>query len=161
MSNIDISQSLAESLQMQKLETSISKNENNTLLKGLVGSSLSFVISSIFSKKSTSILFILEDKDTAAYHFNDLEKLNNNKVLFYPESYKNPYSSNNIDNSNILLRADVLNKINSVNESFIVVTYYKALFEKVVTKLELDSLELDLLELELLSRCYTINIISF
>ena len=138
MSNIDISQSLAESLQMQKLETSISKNENNTLLKGLVGSSLSFVISSIFSKKSTSILFILEDKDTAAYHFNDLEKLNNNKVLFYPESYKNPYSSNNIDNSNILLRADVLNKINSVNESFIVVTYYKALFEKVVTKLELQ-----------------------
>ena len=123
---------------MQKLETSISKNENNTLLKGLVGSSLSFVISSIFSKKSTSILFILEDKDTAAYHFNDLEKLNNNKVLFYPESYKNPYSSNNIDNSNILLRADVLNKINSVNESFIVVTYYKALFEKVVTKLELQ-----------------------
>tara|TARA_B110000908_G_scaffold48471_1_gene59206 strand:+ start:1219 stop:4548 length:3330 start_codon:yes stop_codon:yes gene_type:complete len=138
VSNIDISQSLAESLQMQKLETSISKNENNTLLKGLVGSSLSFVISSIFSKKSTSILFILEDKDTAAYHFNDLEKLNNNKVLFYPESYKNPYSSNNIDNSNILLRADVLNKINSVNESFIVVTYYKALFEKVVTKLELQ-----------------------
>ena len=138
MSNIDISQSLAESLQMQKLETSISKNENNTLLKGLVGSSLSFVISSIFSKKSTSILFILEDKDTAAYHFNDLEKLNNNKVLFYPESYKTPYSSNNIDNSNILLRADVLNKINSVNESFIVVTYYKALFEKVVTKLELQ-----------------------
>ena len=96
------------------------------------------MISSIFSKKSTSILFILEDKDTAAYHFNDLEKLNNNKVLFYPESYKNPYSSNNIDNSNILLRADVLNKINSVNESFIVVTYYKALFEKVVTKLELQ-----------------------
>ena len=138
MSNVDISQSLAESLQMQKLETSISKNENNTLLKGLVGSSLSFVISSIFSKKSTSILFILEDKDTAAYHFNDLEKLNNNKVLFYPESYKNPYSSNNIDNSNILLRADVLNKVNSVNESFIVVTYYKALFEKVVTKLELQ-----------------------
>jgi transcription-repair coupling factor (superfamily II helicase) len=138
VSNIDISQSLAESLQMQKLETSISKNENNTLLKGLVGSSLSFVISSIFSKKSTSILFILEDKDTAAYHFNDLEKLNNNKVLFYPESYKNPYSSNNIDNSNILLRADVLNKINSVDESFIVVTYYKALFEKVVTKLELQ-----------------------
>ena len=83
MSNTDISQSLAESLQMQKLESSISKNENNTLLKGLVGSSLSFVISSIFSKKSTSILFILEDKDTAAYHFNDLEKLNNNKVLIF------------------------------------------------------------------------------
>ena len=122
---------------MQKLETSISKNENNTLLKGLVGSSLSFVISSIFSKKSTSILFILEDKETAAYHFNDLEKLNNN-VLFYPESYKNPYTTSNTDNSNILLRADVLNKINSKPNNYLVVTYYKALFEKVVTKLELQ-----------------------
>jgi len=138
VSNIHISQLLGESLQMQKLEASISKNENKTLLKGLVGSSLSFVISSIFSKKSTSILFILEDKDTAAYHFNDLEKLSNKKVLFYPESYKNPYAASNTDNSNILLRADVLNKINSLTEGFIVVTYYKALFEKVVTKLELQ-----------------------
>ncbi|MDB9712459.1 transcription-repair coupling factor [Flavobacteriaceae bacterium] len=138
MSDKNISHHFVKSLQTQKLENFISKNENNILLKGLVGSSLSFVVSSIFSKTKTSTLFILENKETAAYHFNDLEKLNNSNIVFYPESYKNPYMSSNNDNSNILLRADVLNKINSSPDKYIVVTYYKALFEKVVTKLELQ-----------------------
>ncbi len=138
MSNKDIAQLFVKSLQTQKLENSIAKNENNTLVKGLIGSSLSFVISSVFSKNKKSILLILENKETAAYHFNDLEKLNNDNVLFYPESYKNPYSINNTDNSNILLRADVLNKINTNPNRYLVVTYYKALFEKVITKTELQ-----------------------
>jgi transcription-repair coupling factor (superfamily II helicase) len=137
VSNKDISQLFVKSLQTQKLEISIAKNENNILLKGLIGSSLSFLVSSIFSKNQKLTLFILENKETAAYHFNDLEKLNNN-VVFYPESYKNPYTTSNIDNSNILLRADVLNKINSKPNNYLVVTYYKALFEKVVTKSELQ-----------------------
>jgi transcription-repair coupling factor (superfamily II helicase) len=138
VSNKDISQLFVKSLQTQKLENSIAKNEKNTLVKGLIGSSLSFVISSIFSKNQKSILLILENKETAAYHFNDLEKLNNDNVLFYPESYKNPYATSNTDNSNILLRADVLNKINTNPNRYLVVTYYKALFEKVITKTELQ-----------------------
>ena len=138
MSNKDISQLFVKSLQTQKLENSIAKNEKTTLVKGLIGSSLSFVISSIFSKNKKSILLILENKETAAYHFNDLEKLNNDNVLFYPESYKNPYATSNTDNSNILLRADVLNKINTNPNRYLVVTYYKALFEKVITKTELQ-----------------------
>ena len=138
MSNKDISQLFVKSLQTQKLENSIAKNEKNTLVKGLIGSSLSFVISSIFSKNKKSILLILENKETAAYHFNDLEKLNNDNVLFYPESYKNHYATSNTDNSNILLRADVLNKINTNPNRYLVVTYYKALFEKVITKTELQ-----------------------
>ena len=85
MSNKDISQLFVKSLQTQKLEISIAKNENNILLKGLIGSSLSFLVSSIFSKNQKLTLFILENKETAAYHFNDLEKLNNN-VVFYPET---------------------------------------------------------------------------
>ena len=129
MSNKDISQLFVKSLQTQKLENSIAKNQKNTLVKGLIGSSLSFVISSIFSKNQKSILLILENKETAAYYFNDLEKLNNDNVLFYPESYKNPYATSNTDNSNILLRADVLNKINTNPNRYLVVTYYKALFE--------------------------------
>ena len=50
MSNKDISQLFIKSLQTQKLESSIAKNENKILLKGLIGSSLSFLVSSIFSK---------------------------------------------------------------------------------------------------------------
>ena len=64
MSNKDISQLFVKSLQTQKLKQSIAKNENNTLLNGLIGSSLSFVISTIFSNNNKSILFILENKET-------------------------------------------------------------------------------------------------
>ena len=65
MSNKDISQLFVKSLQTQKLENSIAKNENKILLKGLIGSSLSFLVSSIFSKNQKLTVLILENKETA------------------------------------------------------------------------------------------------
>jgi len=57
---------------------------------------------------------IFNDKEEAAYYLNDLEQfLNANDVLFYPGSYRRPYQIEETDNANILLRAEVLNRINS------------------------------------------------
>ena len=108
-------------------------------LKGLVGSSLSFVTQAIFSKTDCPMLLILDEKETSAYYLNDLEHLiNDQDVLFYPGSYRNPYQIEDTDNANILLRAEVLNRINSRKKPALIVTYPEALFEKVVTKKELD-----------------------
>jgi hypothetical protein len=79
------------------------------------------------------------DKEEAAYYLNDLENLiNDQDVLFYPSSYRRPYQIEETDNANILLRAEVLNRINSRKKPSIIVTYPEALFEKVVTRKELD-----------------------
>jgi len=114
-------------------------------ISNLVGSSLSFVISSIFNKIEKPILLIFNDKEEAAYFLNDLEQLLGSKkrttgrhdVLFYPGSYRRPYQIEATDNANVLLRAEVLNRINSQKKPAIIVTYPDALFEQVITKSEL------------------------
>lgn len=113
--------------------------EQKIHLKGLIGSSMSFVVKSLFTKSENPYLLILNDKEEAAYYLNDLEQLiNDEDVLFYPGSYRNPYQIDDVDNANILLRAEVLNRINSRKKPAIIVTYPEAIFEKVVTKRELD-----------------------
>ncbi len=107
-------------------------------LINLVGSSFSFVFASIFKKVEKPFLLICNDKEEAAYYFNDLEQLmGNNDLLFYPGSYRRAYQIEETDNANILLRAEVLNRINSQKKPAIIITYPDALFEQVITKSEL------------------------
>ncbi|MGB1312481.1 MAG: transcription-repair coupling factor [Bizionia paragorgiae] len=139
MSKSLISQVYSESLQLQKLQTAIAQTESKTHLKGLVGSSLSFVLSEAFKTANKPFLIVLNDKEEAAFYLNDLEQLINPKdVLFYPGSYRRPYQIEGTDNANILLRAEVLNRINSQKKPAVIVTYPDALFEKVVTRKELE-----------------------
>ena len=108
-------------------------------LSGLIGSALSFVIRSIFKKSELPFLVILNNKEEAAYYLNDLEQMiGDQDVLFYPGSFRRPYQIEETDNANVLLRAEVLNRINSRKKPAIIVTYPEALFEKVVTRKELD-----------------------
>ena len=108
-------------------------------LNGLIGSSLSFVVQSLFKKTEKPFLLILNDKEEAAYYLNDLEQMiGEEDVLFYPGSYRRPYQIEDTDNANVLLRAEVLNRINSRKKPAVIVTYPEALFEKVVTRKELD-----------------------
>ncbi len=128
-----------KSSKINQIAESLSVPEQKMHLKGLIGSSLSFVTQAIFSKTESPMLLILDDKEASAYYLNDLEQLiNDQDVLFYPGSYRNPYQIEDTDNANILLRAEVLNRINSRKKPALIVTYPEALFEKVVTKKELD-----------------------
>ncbi|WP_394353042.1 MULTISPECIES: transcription-repair coupling factor [Flavobacterium] len=124
---------------MSLLADQLQKRENKLHLKGLVGSSLSFVVQSLFSKSDLPFLLLFQDKEEAAYYLNDLENLiNDQDVLFYPGSYRRPYQIEETDNANVLLRAEVLNRINSRKKPSIIVSYPDAIFEKVVTRKELD-----------------------
>ena len=139
MSKLLLSQTYARVLQKQNLQTTIALPQNKIHLKGLIGSSLSFVLTEIFKEIDTPFLLIFNDKEEAAFYLNDLEVLLNDKdVLFYPGSYTRPYQIEETDNANVLLRAEVLNRINSRKKPSIIVTYPDALFEKVVTRKELE-----------------------
>lgn len=128
-----------KSIKVSQIVENLQQSENKIHLKGLVGSSLSFVVNSLFHKSELPFLLIFEDKEAAAYYLNDLEQLIGEKdVLFYPGSFRRPYQIEEVDNANVLLRAEVLNRINSRKKPAIIVTYPDALFEKVVTKKELD-----------------------
>ncbi len=144
LSHSSIQQRYAQSPQIGKLQNAIAESEQsrtkNIQLKGLVGSSLSFVLSSIFESEDRPFLAIFNDKEEAfTYYLNDLERLiGEDHVLFYPGSYRRPYQIEETDNANVLLRAEVLNRINSRKKPAVIVTYPDALFGKVVTRKELD-----------------------
>ncbi|WP_406685435.1 transcription-repair coupling factor [Seonamhaeicola sp. MEBiC1930] len=139
MSTSNLSQSYVQTLQTQNLRSAIAHPQAKTHLKGLVGSAFSYVISSVFKASEKPFLLIFNDKEEAAHYLNDLEQIINDKdVLFYPGSYRRPYQIEETDNANVLLRAEVLNRINSRKKPAIIVTYPDALFEKVVTRRELE-----------------------
>ena len=97
------------------------------------------VMQAVFKKTDKPFLIILNEKEEAAYYLNDLEQMiGGNDVLFYPSSYRRPYQIEETDNANVLLRSEVLNRINSRKKPALIVTYPEALFEKVVTRKELE-----------------------
>lgn len=139
MSKALVTSLFAKSSQTRKLGDAISNTEPNTIISGLVGSSVSLVIASVFKTTEKPFLLVFNDKEEAAYHLNDLENLlGDQHVLFYPGSYRRPYQIEETDNANILLRSEVLNRINSRKKPSLIVTYPEALFEKVVTRKELE-----------------------
>lgn len=141
MTKSTILQQFAKSPQQRELRDwcALSENKPSKIqVKGLVGSALSFTVSSVFKEGDKPFLLVFNDKEEAAYYLNDFEQLvGEEQVFFYPGSYRRPYQIEETDNANILLRAEVLNRINSRKKPVIIVTYPDALFEKVVTKKEL------------------------
>ena len=151
MSKALVSSLFAQSSNSRKLQDAIAQSEFSTTnqqhfdklsvttISGLVGSSYSIVIAEVFKTADKPFLIILNDKEEAAYHLNDLENLLGEKnVLFYPGSYRRPYQIEETDNANVLLRSEVLNRINSQKKPAVIVSYPEALFEKVVTRRELE-----------------------
>ncbi|CAN5435634.1 transcription-repair coupling factor [soil metagenome] len=112
------------------------KSIKNLHLKGLVGSIDAIVATSLFELDHQNHLFILHDKEEASYFFNDLQNLAGEKnVLLFPTSYKRPYSFDDTENANILMRAEILNIINQKDyKGALLVTYPEALTEKVINK---------------------------
>jgi transcription-repair coupling factor (superfamily II helicase) len=139
LSKSSIAQSFAQSAPQLELGKALALPRTQVQLKGLVGSALSFVIANAFEEAEKPFLLVFNDKEEAAYYLNDFEQLLGDKnVLFYPGSYRRPYQLEETDNANVLLRAEVLNRINSRKKPALIITYPDALFEKVVTRKELE-----------------------
>jgi len=138
LSKSDIISIYDKSPKIAVLESTFAARQKSQMT-GLVGSSLSFVAHSLFKKSELPFLILFSNKEEAAYYLNDLEQLiNDEDVLFYPSSYRRPYQIEETDNANVLLRAEVLNRINSRKKPAIIVSYAEAIFEKVVTRKELE-----------------------
>ena len=139
MSKKILFQKFKQSLIHQKLSVLVSSSKQKIHLKGALGSSFSFSVSTVFNSSDRPFLLIFDSKEEAAYYLNDFEMLLDEKqVLFYPGSYRRPYHVEETDNANVLLRAEVLNRINSQKKPAVIITYPEALFEKVVSRTQLE-----------------------
>ena len=87
-------------------------------------------------------MVICASKEDAAYFYNDLEALfgeremdySKKQILFYPTSYKRPYEPERPDNTYILSRTEVLQRISTSERRTVIVSYPEALSEKVFTR---------------------------
>jgi len=124
----------------------------NYWLQGLNGSALSFFIQSLYLTHKKNCVIIATDKEKAAYLLNDLETLlPQEKILFFPESYRQPYQIEKTTNANIQERAEVLSLLSKENFTGIVITYPQALAEKVTLKQKLQQNTLQIKKGEKLS----------
>ncbi|MCX2573733.1 transcription-repair coupling factor [Pedobacter sandarakinus] len=116
-------------------------------LKGLVGSADAIVALSSYFLLHKPMLFILPDREEAAYFQSDLESVLDKQVLLFPSSYRKSFDFTQVDTANVLARAEVLNELNHDSEyGKIVVSYPEAIAEKVIDRsaLEKNTLEISL-----------------
>lgn len=117
-------------------------------LKGLTGSAPAPIFSALHEAINRPMLIVLNDREEAAYFFDDLSLLiAKNKVLFYPSSYKRLAKHGQIEQENIVQRTEALNQISS-KLNCVVVTYPDALLEKVISPeaLNLNTLKISVKE---------------
>ncbi len=115
-------------------------------VSGAIGAQSTIIISGNYLNIPTQTHVIGKDKEDAAYLQNNLaELLENNTVHFFPDSFKRPQKFESLDNNNVQIRTETINKITSGNNNKdIIVTYPEALFEKVVSPQILSDNRLDI-----------------
>ena len=161
MTIIEIFNLFNQSLSQQKIVENIHSESNfYHSIKGSKASHPALIISGAYyylrqTKSEKNLVFVCDSHEQAAYFFNDIqnftEKLieeNSSSIFFFPASYKKPYALTDIDNANVLSRAELLNRLNKENLTTLVITYPQALQEKVITKTQLikNTLQLTLQE---------------
>ncbi len=111
---------------------------DNLQLKGLSGS-YDAILSAALTTRSHS-LYVMYDREDAMYYRNDLQNFFDDRlVVLFPTSSKKPYEFVEIENANVLQRAEVLNLLSGSTESLHIVTYPEALIEKVINQRSLQN----------------------
>ena len=118
------------------------RDGGHLLCSNLTASSKAFVVEETFRQIGGQHLIVCADKEDAAYFYNDLESLlgergmdySKKQVLFYPTSYKRPYEPEKPDNTYILSRTEVLQRVSTSERKTLIVSYPEALSEKVFTR---------------------------
>ena len=105
-------------------------------LQNSFASSFSFIATSIFKQANVNHVFILDDKESAAYFHNDFESLSQAlDICLFPDSYKKTGTISELNSSHVMLRAEALMKFNvETPHRKVLITYPEALIEKVINR---------------------------
>ncbi|MCT4590803.1 MAG: transcription-repair coupling factor [Carboxylicivirga sp.] len=122
---------------IKQLREFINNANSRTRLKGLSGSQKAIILASLANEGPH--LIVLNDREEAAYLYNDISQLLSSKhVSYLPSSYKRSPEYGQKDSQNVLLRTEALSQLHSSNKELFVLTYPEALVEKVISAESLD-----------------------
>jgi transcription-repair coupling factor (superfamily II helicase) len=113
------------------------KTHPHLQVKGLLGSLDTVLAAATYLiNPSQTNLYVLSDREEAAYFLSDLQNLlGDDAAELFPMSYKKAYQYEEIDNANVLMRAEVLSKLNNnKGDGMLIVSYPEALSEKVINR---------------------------
>ncbi len=123
--------------ELQSITQWIEKPEGHLLINGLSGSSAA--IAGASAPKDHKHLFILYDKEEAAYLYHDLVQLiGDSSIFFLPSTYKRSPEFGQPDSNNVLLRTEALDQLKTEQNNCLIVTYTEALLEKVPSRTRID-----------------------
>ncbi|HXD91603.1 MAG TPA: transcription-repair coupling factor [Bacteroidia bacterium] len=111
---------------------------SNLFVKGIHGSGWSFLYAQCAKEFDKNIVIICNNNEDALYVLNDLQVLQDRKVLYLPFSYVNAYDFEKTQTASQQQRIETLEKITSSDKKNIIVTYTEALFEKIPGKAALS-----------------------
>ncbi len=123
-----------------QLATALNKAGHEvTHLKGLVGSVDAVLAASYYTQHQRSQLFVFNNQEDARYFYADLENLLEGKTILYlPPSYRKSFTIHQSDSTQVLERAEVLNRLNQHSSTGeLIVTTAEALAELVINENEL------------------------
>ncbi|MBR3551567.1 MAG: hypothetical protein IKO09_06210, partial [Bacteroidales bacterium] len=109
-------------------------------VNGIKGSALAFIAALAAEKSPDTQLLLFRDSEEAAFFYNDMEILLNDRskslqekrVLYLPSSYKRNSRWGETDLSNVKLRAEILPKLSMPNaQPLILVSYPEGVAETV------------------------------
>ncbi len=107
-------------------------------LHGLIGSAKTILAANLFQELRQNMVLLLNDREDAAYFFDDLNNLGFGEfTLFFPSSYKRSVQYGEPEQENIVQRTETLNKLRDNETTNIVVTYPEALIETVISQTNL------------------------
>ena len=114
-------------------------------VSGLHGSVRSVFAAACASQTQQLHLFVLPDKEAAAFFYGDLEQIfqeenadfAQREAVFFPELNASSQEKKKSDNFNALLRTKMLQRIKT-GERLLAVTYPEAIMQKVITKKTID-----------------------
>ena len=115
-------------------------------LQGLQASAAPLMLSTAIDQLAHPVLAVLQDAEQAGYFYNDLlQILGQDKVLFYPSSYRRAVKYAQNDAANGILRTEVLARLarttaegNTEADRFVIVSCPEALSQLVVSKKRLE-----------------------
>ena len=129
-----------------ELHKCLEKKGSTVHLEQLVGGAFSLYAADAVERIEGIHIFLMEDRDSAAYLVNDFyELLGDEHVAFFPSGYKRSVAYGSEDAQGVVQRTSTLNAITNFREGYLVVcTYPEALAETVTARVNLDEQSLHL-----------------
>ena len=117
----------------------IASTRKNCTLDQLKSSAIALQIAAVYKKYKGNHIIIAQDKEQAAYWYNDLQNILERKdILFFPELYKQSGQIGLIDPAAELHRTEAINQLHyNTTNGELLVTYSEAIFTPVIRPEEL------------------------